>query len=80
MEEEESEVYKSIPRLLGTGMWWKHLPPEVPRGYRIPVGRREGTAQSSCQPAGRRGRLADLRTGDVAGRGEWASSCVCVCK
>ena len=61
MEEEESEVYKSIPRLLGTGMQWKHLPPEVPRGYRIPVGRREGTAQSSCQPAGRRGRLADLR-------------------
>lgn len=61
MEEEESGVYKSIPRLLSTGMRWKHLPPEVPRRYRVPVGRREGTAQSSCQAAGCRGRLEDLR-------------------
>ena len=62
MEEEESGVYESTPGLLGTtGVRRKHVPPEVPRGYRVPAGRREGTAQSSCQPAGCRGRLADLR-------------------
>ena len=66
--EEESGVYESTPGLLGTtGVRRKLLPPEVPGGYR-PAGRREGTTQSSWQPAVRRGRLAGLRENRRCGR------------
>lgn len=39
--EEESGVYESTPGLGTTCVRRKHLPSEVPRGYRTPAGRRE---------------------------------------